>query len=203
MNRPVLDPFLSAMDAEGSQGFVRRSFEMIGLQNKPGCVREVLSGSPLMGGDVLRLGNQAMMVASVGEDPFGIRARLEEDSVPVSQAHQRCREWLMDTSKFQISVIFLSREGRHGTRVRQGTFGSLIGEDHPGSLWDEALQEWALPECVHRVAGRGHRVASLPPARLKVERLNGTGPGCRVPLGARASREHECALCCAVGGNAP
>lgn len=212
MNRPVLNSFRESVYSEGSQGFVRRSLERAGLQNKPGCFQEISAGSPMKGGDLLRLGHQAMIVASVGEDPFGIDARLAADSTPlrfsgknpVSGAQQLCREWLMDSSKFQISVVFLSQEGRHGSRVRQGTFGSLISEDHPGSLWDHALQEWALPDCVQKVMGRGYQAASTPSSPLKVERHTGAGPGCRVPVsGLPSSRESECALCCAAGGRAP
>ncbi len=212
MNRPVRMEFRDAMESEGSQGFVRRSFEMVGLQNKPGCVQEVPAGTSLRAGDVLRLGHQAMIVSSVGEDPFGIEARLAADSVALSytgkssssDARQLCREWLMDSTKFQISVVFLSRESRHGMRVRQGTFGSLISEDHPGSIWDQTLQEWALSGCVQKVSEKGHRTAGVPPSRLKVERPIANGPGCRVPVsGEFSAQERECALCCAAGGKSP
>jgi hypothetical protein len=212
MNRPVLEELRAEMESEGSEGFVRRSYEMIGLQNRPGCVQEVAAGSSLMGGDVFRLGHQAMIVSSVSEDPFGIDARLAAVSVPPAfsgrvaslGAQQLCREWLMDSSKFQISVIFLSREGRHGMRVRQGTFGSLISEDHPGSLWDQALQEWGLAECVQKVLRKGQKETGVGTSRLKVERLIDTGAGCRTPVsGAFSKQERECAWCCAAGGKAP
>ena len=212
MNRPVLEDFREAVESEGSEGLVRRSLEMVGLLSKPGCVQAVAAGAPLMRGDVLRLGHQAMVVASVGDDPFRIRALLEAHQGPftfpgkslVSGAQQLCREWLMESSQFQVSVIFLSREGGVGPRVRQGTFGSLISEDHPGSLWDQALQEWALPACVQKVMGRGDQASLLPAPRLKAERHSGVGAGCRGPATIdRSFRGSECALCCATGGRAP
>ena len=216
MNRPVRPEFQEAMELEGSEGLVRRSLERVGLQQKSGCVREVPAGAPLAGGDVLRLGKQAMIVASVGDDPFGIQARLASYSGPLdfstknpSRVGQLCREWLMDSSKFQISVIFLSQDGSRKTKLRQGTFGALISEDHPGSQWDQALQDWAFPECIQTLLGQkpvGHieRILAGSPPKLKVERYPGTAKGCRLPFpGSAGSPERECAVCCAASGRTP
>jgi hypothetical protein len=216
MNRPVRPEFQEAMELEGSEGLVRRSLERVGLQQKSGCVREVPAGAPLAGGDVLRLGKQAMIVASVGDDPFGIQARLASYSGPLdfstknpSRVGQLCREWLMDSSKFQISVIFLSQDGSRQAKIRQGTFGALISEDHPGSQWDQALQDWAFPDCIQKLLGQksvGHidRAFAGSPPKLRVERYPGTSKGCRLPFpGPAGSPDQECAVCCAASGRTP
>ncbi len=212
MNRPVKDELRELAEQEGSQGFVRRALESVGIQTGPECIQELPVGAPLRAGDILRLGQQAMVVASVGEDPFGMMGRLDALKTGLSarsgkkssaDVNQLCREWLMDASKFQISVIFLSSDKGGAPRVRQGSFGALVGEEHPGSRWDQAVQDWAVPDCAQRILGKVQRSIGVDSSSLKVERYS-SGPGCRAPSVLRkGSRDLECARCCVSRGRTP
>ncbi len=211
MNRPVLADRLAEV-TRGSHGFVNAALESAGIRDSRDCRKALPAGSRIREGDILKLGHQSMIVTSVGEDPFGIEGRLKAGLPPHFErlsttkkisggAEELCREWLLDTSRYQISLIFLAKEGEQGYRVRMGSFESLIGEDHPSSQWNTGLQEWGLQSCRERVLEKtGLRVKTSRTfyPSLVVERVQTQNPLCREDVSrVLRAEEYACARCCA------
>jgi hypothetical protein len=207
----VREEIADSTRVEGSEALIKQAYRFAGIQSRSGCKIDLPHGAKLQEGDVLRLRGQAILLTSLGEDPFGIGSRFKSGvPLPVRKlaagkgalpgAMELCRDWLLDTSRYQFSLLFLASEGGKGVRVRAGSFESLVGEDHGGSEWSLAFQDWALSHCVDRVlaaAGVKTDGINLPAGSLRVERALGRQAKCRIPLPRmREVPGGACGRCC-------
>ena len=165
------------------------------------CVFPVSDTSPLQVGDLMVSKDDAMVVDTVGADPFGIEGKLKE--VSQGDPARLCSEWVNDPTQFKIS-IFHAR-GR-------SSFFPTYGKST--SLWVTAMSERALKTCVYRVTeafskgeGRPNTIIRENPIETKapvlVLRFNSKSPACRtghtelpVLLNKGTLHDLDCVQCC-------
>ncbi len=208
-----MKPALQAeMLKQGSAGFVSRALKSAGLVESARCLTLQGMDSELTAGDVLKIGNQSIILDSVSKDPFSYQAHLENDltsSIRKERSLDRaflkleaqCQEWTSDSRQYQISLIFLSFKDSSRAELKHGSWHSLMGGDQGTGMWNTLLQERAVHRCL--MDGLGRLGFKKLPASLKVQnslkvfRPKVQDPECRIHSENTFQMDGgTCAQCC-------
>jgi hypothetical protein len=184
------------------------------------CFAKVSDSQLLNPGDLLVSQGDAVVIDSVGEDPFGIEARLQvpanlsriadaspnKDSLTAAQATTQaktmCEDWLSNPAAFDISVYHAG-----GRSPFFPTYGKT------SSPWVTMITARAMNTCVSRVSEKfAHRLElhfpfddthlTPPKPALLVVRHQSDAPGCRFTRDlVPKSKDLECVQCCDFTSN--
>ena len=222
--------FLSPFEVSNNEQFVSESFRAQGLRvyaadptsvniipksfqiknmkkfgkGEGDCFTHVPVDSELKSGDVIVLGQQAIILDQVPTDPFNIREKLEHFKMPpmlsdfsgenlVKAASSICNDWMADASAYKIITAFHEVFDEGKMKVKSDALVPVVfGEETSPSSGISLLIEHAKSECTIQLAEFMQKPGSLAPelsstaGHFQVLRHQSDRPECRV----------ACTQCC-------